>query len=1309
MVWRVRTDHHVKHNRMPTQGPSTRGMETKCLGRWSFGLWRPLDHVFFLVLILLCCQVQLLSTASTVTASPNTTAPTGSTQLTTTGQTGTTINLPTTSAIFTTSRFTTLPITTTNLPTTSAIFTTSRFTTLPITTTNLPTTSAIFTTSRFTTLPITTTTTPTTTTMATTTEAPTTSSQTSNPATSTTELHTTEGTTPYVQTVETTPQLSTEITSFSETATIFTTSTANSPDLSSPSILNDTTPLILTTMQLTATVPTPLQCTYHQNCNQTFYFMTLSIMGTEDMDIYQTVRPLLEKFFRTNLDSCAHDSSTRNTSLTEDITFACPPEMDAQCTVLLKLSEPVSVCCIRDTVEKARVSLYTTVTVVGEIERVGVCNVKQIPTGRYYKCNQSVKLEEVCNSNLQRLPCEYSANMVIPLDTGAQENCTLSPPPPSRDPCFCSSYCNSSDYYISVNIDVSTVVTIAVIESSIQQLLNNSPCNSTLFDCMIIKTFISHYRDSQVICSPGIEQQNCNIIVKLHTAINLCDVQMAFKAFIEPQYPVHIGNITRVAMCSWNNSLEENVTLVQPLGTNLNSADFCMMTNREYSVGYCSQGSSVVVPLSDPCNSSMLMTTTPPSFTSTNSTEQATSVTPSVNVTLSNTTTTLNATVSTTVSLENQTSSSPANVTVIVSTTASVIDAEQLLKMSANASSLNTTQVDKILSQLESLLSGPNVSLALGNTSIEIVSNLLDVSVAVITPFSKRVIGIVDTVGLKLVVPGESISILSPSLALAVKQVDGANFQEMSFSIYNPSNLQIRSEFTLQRNVVGQVRSTPLGSITLPASLTQNLTPQEQHLVSRVQFNYYQKSTFFQDKALGQRKLNSGILSTSVGNVSISGLQKNVVITLKNTEPIPDNCVASCAFWDFGLNDGSGGWSSQGCHLINSSSEETQCGCNHLTSFGILLDISKTPISAEQRKILTYITYIGCGISAIFLSITLLTYLAFGKRRKDIPSKILIQLCLALLLLNLVFLLDAWLALYSEDAKGLCISTAFFLHYFLLASFTWMALEAVHMYLALVKVFNTYISRFMIKMGLAGWGIPLIVVIIVIAINKDNYGLVSYGKFPDGTTDDFCWIKNDIAFYVAVVAYFCLVFLLNLIMFIVVMIQLCRIKRQNPHNLQNRSGWQDMRSVAGLTVLLGLTWGFAFFAWGPVNLAFMYLFAIFNTLQGFFIFVFHCAMKENVRRQWRTYLCCGRLRLAENSEWSRTASQKNKKATTNRTSLHSARSNNSSSSFLNNDSIVCDVPMGIGNPMDSKTITASEEHISDVVLNEINDHYRSQR
>lgn len=90
------------------------------------------------------------------------------------------------------------------------------------------------------------------------------------------------------------------------------------------------------------------------------------------------------------------------------------------------------------------------------------------------------------------------------------------------------------------------------------------------------------------------------------------------------------------------------------------------------------------------------------------------------------------------------------------------------------------------------------------------------------------------------------------------------------------------------------------------------------------------------------------------------------------------------------------------------------------------------------------------------------------KLRRDYPSKILMNLSTALLCLNLVFLLDGWVA--SFDVEGLCIAIAALLHYFLLATFTWMGLEAVHMYIALVKVFNTYIRRYILKFCIIGWG-----------------------------------------------------------------------------------------------------------------------------------------------------------------------------------------------------------------------------------------------
>lgn len=88
--------------------------------------------------------------------------------------------------------------------------------------------------------------------------------------------------------------------------------------------------------------------------------------------------------------------------------------------------------------------------------------------------------------------------------------------------------------------------------------------------------------------------------------------------------------------------------------------------------------------------------------------------------------------------------------------------------------------------------------------------------------------------------------------------------------------------------------------------------------------------------------------------------------------------------------------------------------------------------------------------------------------RRGYPPKILINLSAALLGLNLIFLLNPWLSSFSN--YGLCISTAVMLHYFLLASFTWMGLEAVHMYLTLVKIFNSYVSFYMLKLCAAGWG-----------------------------------------------------------------------------------------------------------------------------------------------------------------------------------------------------------------------------------------------
>ncbi|XP_057573759.1 adhesion G-protein coupled receptor G2 isoform X2 [Hippopotamus amphibius kiboko] len=612
-----------------------------------------------------------------------------------------------------------------------------------------------------------------------------------------------------------------------------------------------------------------------------------------------------------------------------------------------------------------------------------------------------------------------------------------------------------------------------------------------------------------------------------------------------------------------------------------------------------------------------------------------------------------------------------------------------------HTSSVGVSELENQVYRMEKALSLGSLEPNLAGQMINQVSKLLHFPPTLLAPLAQRLLKVVDDIGLQLNFSTKTISLTSPSLALAVIRVNASNFDTTTFAAQDPANLQVSLETQAPENSIGV--------ITLPSSLMSNLPANDVELASRVQFNFFETPALFQDPALENLSLISYVISSSVANLTVKNLTRNVTVTLKHIDPSQDDLTVRCVFWDLGRNGGRGGWSSDGCSVKDRRLNETTCTCSHLTSFGVLLDLSRTSLPPAQMMALTFITYIGCGLSSIFLSVTLVTYIAFEKIRRDYPSKILIQLCAALLLLNLVFLLDSWIALY--DIRGLCISVAVFLHYFLLVSFTWMGLEAFHMYLALVKVFNTYIRKYILKFCIVGWGVPAVVVTIVLIISPDNYGLGSYGKFPNGSPDDFCWINSNAVFYITVVGYFCVIFLLNISMFIVVLVQLCRIKKKKQLGAQRKTSIQDLRSVAGLTFLLGITWGFAFFAWGPVNVTFMYLFAIFNTLQGFFIFIFYCVAKENVRKQWRRYLCCGKLRLAENSDWSKTATNGLKKQTVNQgvsSSSNSLQSNSNSTHsttlLVNNDCSA--LTSGNGNTSSEKNGVSFSVQNGDVCLHD---------
>ncbi|ELT96794.1 hypothetical protein CAPTEDRAFT_225131 [Capitella teleta] len=314
-----------------------------------------------------------------------------------------------------------------------------------------------------------------------------------------------------------------------------------------------------------------------------------------------------------------------------------------------------------------------------------------------------------------------------------------------------------------------------------------------------------------------------------------------------------------------------------------------------------------------------------------------------------------------------------------------------------------------------------------------------------------------------------------------------------------------------------------------------------------------------------------------------------------------------------------------------------------------LKDIYGQSLSEKNKEALMWISYLGCGLSLIGVLFTIVTYLHFKQLRRDKPSIILINLCFALMLLLISFVLSTlkiirnvdiackedlfiiqnlkvyltWtsshLDLYISDRVRHNIPSdmyrrcsparviAVILHYSIMATWAWMFVEAYYMYIALISIMPKYYSHMVLKMSLFGWGTPLIPVAIVLGLSREHYGL----------QQDICWL-DQIPFYAGCLAPIAFVLLINITMFILVIRQLHNFSvRRNIEKTVYSSVRVRLKGGIGVMFLVGLTWVFAIFAVGGVaGLIFNYLFTVCNTLQGLFVFLFNCLGKNDARKAW---------------------------------------------------------------------------------------------
>ncbi|XP_077977501.1 adhesion G-protein coupled receptor G6-like [Glandiceps talaboti] len=465
-----------------------------------------------------------------------------------------------------------------------------------------------------------------------------------------------------------------------------------------------------------------------------------------------------------------------------------------------------------------------------------------------------------------------------------------------------------------------------------------------------------------------------------------------------------------------------------------------------------------------------------------------------------------------------------------------------------------------------------------------------------------RLIEAVERLSLDIRPENISATIETNNLAMTVADLNPATYRGLTFGFSDGE-----TTFSVEDDMVVENEDVK-SAIKLPPSLLDNVNG---NLLTRIQFILYKTNSLF--KAIDNSTPDgfSHVISASVGELEITKLTEPIEITLTHQKWKPLGTIR-CVFWDVSLNDKNGGWSTEGCKVSSDSTKKpnmTVCECNHLTNFALLVDIynNANDIDPTNQKALSIISLIGCAVSLLALAVTMATTI-FCRKRKDKGTKILLNLCFALFMVLLLFLIGA----IVMDYTTICMTTAVLLHYFLLAVMAWMALEATHMYLLLlVKVFETYISHFIIKLCVIGWGIPLLIVVVTLSVDVNNYG------FHNG----ICWLSR-YAFYGAFLTPFGLTLIFNTIIYCLVINQIYGLNSKALTADIRYSVTAQLRAAIGLMVLLGLTWMLAIFAIRDIaSLVFQYLFAIFNSLQGLFIFIFHCALKKEVQNKWKEIFC----------------------------------------------------------------------------------------
>ncbi|XP_074493571.1 adhesion G protein-coupled receptor D2 isoform X1 [Sebastes fasciatus] len=375
-------------------------------------------------------------------------------------------------------------------------------------------------------------------------------------------------------------------------------------------------------------------------------------------------------------------------------------------------------------------------------------------------------------------------------------------------------------------------------------------------------------------------------------------------------------------------------------------------------------------------------------------------------------------------------------------------------------------------------------------------------------------------------------------------------------------------------------------------------------------FNPEENITMVPTVTDGSQRYLGTVLGSSVISTTVLGddqpVSTAVRFQLQHRVQNPTGTVYDpvCAFWDFDLTPEAGGWwNTKGCEVVSKQYGYTVCYCNHTTNFALLLQVYEVQRSPENEKALQVLTFIGCGVSLCGLLFTFILFIAVGVPKSD-RTTVHKNLIVALGLAELLLMCSDW-ASANEVA---CFVVTALLHLFFMASFSWMLVEGLLLWSKVVSV-NISEDRRMKLYYIIGWGLPVLIVGVTLAVSVDEY-----------KADDHCWLNVKTDTIWAFVGPVIFVLAVNAVVLCrVVMVTVSSARRRakmlSPSSASKMQTfdltWAVTRPVLILLPVLGLTWLCGVLVHLSVVVA--YVFIALNAVQGLYIFLVYAVYNSEVR------------------------------------------------------------------------------------------------